>query len=69
MTRSKAVKEATKVTVNSLAPAWGGLLFGVMMGVVGAVPTWKTWLFWGLCFVGMPGIIFTVSYIAYRRQD
>jgi len=68
MKRSEAFKEATKVTVRSLAPAWGGLLFGVCMGVVGAVPTWKTWLFWGLCFAGIPGMIFVTSYICYRRQ-
>ena len=68
MTRREAVKEATKVMIQSLVPAWGGLLMGICFSFVGADPTWKTYVFWSCIFVCIPGMVFVVSYLMYRKD-
>jgi hypothetical protein len=69
MPKSKRVKEATKVMLRSLVPSWCGCLTVIAITVVGAEPTWKTWVGWACLLVGLPAFMFVITYVTSSKRD
>jgi hypothetical protein len=69
---SKARKIAWSEMKKLLIPTWGGLFIGMAATYSarhGCVLTWKTWLYWGLVFIGIPALIFLISFLHNKHME
>jgi len=66
---TKAVKIAFRETCSALRPMSIGMFVGILISLAGSQPTMKTWICWFSAFLGLPILIFLVTWIIVSRLE